>query len=98
MLDLSMHLDSDLGIDSIKRVEILSALQERMPDAPSVKPEHLGTLHTLNDIANFLDAAPAVATSAPDAPKAADSIVRTPFALGDNEVRQTLLSVVAEKT
>ncbi|HVS40220.1 MAG TPA: beta-ketoacyl synthase N-terminal-like domain-containing protein, partial [Gemmataceae bacterium] len=33
MLDLDMALDADLGIDSIKRVEILSALQERLPDA-----------------------------------------------------------------
>src|SRR4029450_3788443 len=54
MLGMGMSLDSDLGIDSIKRVEILSALQERLPDAPPVKPEHLGTLHTLGDIAAFL--------------------------------------------
>src|SRR5262249_33437355 len=54
MLDLDMALDADLGIDSIKRVEILSALQERLPEAPTVKPEHLGTLHTLRHIAAFL--------------------------------------------
>jgi acyl transferase domain-containing protein/acyl carrier protein len=53
-LDLSLSLDADLGVDSIKRVEILSALQERLPDAPVVRPEHLGTLHTLNDVAAFL--------------------------------------------
>ena len=28
MLELDMTLDNDLGIDSIKRVEILSALQK----------------------------------------------------------------------
>ena len=44
MLELDMELDADLGIDSIKRVEILSALQERLPEAPTIKPEHLGTL------------------------------------------------------
>src|SRR5262249_7734700 len=54
MLELDMALDSDLGIDSIKRVEILSALQERLPDAPPVKSEHLGTLHSLRQIAAFL--------------------------------------------
>jgi len=54
MLEPSMTLDADLGIDSIKRVEILSALQERLPDAPEVKPEHLGTLHTLQQIIDFL--------------------------------------------
>jgi NAD(P)-dependent dehydrogenase (short-subunit alcohol dehydrogenase family) len=35
-------------------VEILSALQERLPDAPAVKPEHLGTLRSLQDIVDFL--------------------------------------------
>ncbi len=44
MLDVDMELDSDLGIDSIKRVEIFSALQERLPSAPVPKPEHMGTL------------------------------------------------------
>ncbi|MFO0804646.1 MAG: SDR family NAD(P)-dependent oxidoreductase [Gemmataceae bacterium] len=53
-LDLKLSLDSDLGVDSIKRVEILSTLQEKLPNAPQVKPEHLGTLHTLQDVANFL--------------------------------------------
>ena len=43
-LGLGLSLDADLGVDSIKRVEILSALRERLPGAPEVKPEHLGTL------------------------------------------------------
>ena len=54
MLDLDMGLDSDLGIDSIKRVEILSALQERLPGSPVIGPEHLGTLRTLGEIARHL--------------------------------------------
>src|SRR5262245_60359200 len=56
MLELDMALDADLGIDSIKRVEILSALQERLPAAPAVGPEHLGSLLTLRHIADFLAA------------------------------------------
>jgi acyl transferase domain-containing protein/NAD(P)-dependent dehydrogenase (short-subunit alcohol dehydrogenase family)/acyl carrier protein len=54
MLNLDMTLESDLGVDSIKRVEILSTIQEKLPDAPVVKPEHLGTLHSLRDVATFL--------------------------------------------
>ena len=54
MLELDMSLDSDLGIDSIKRVEILSALQTRLPDAPVVKPEDLGRIQTLRQIVEFL--------------------------------------------
>jgi NAD(P)-dependent dehydrogenase (short-subunit alcohol dehydrogenase family)/acyl carrier protein len=69
-LDLSMSLDGDLGVDSIKRVEILSTLQERLPDAPVVKPEHLGTLHTLKDVADFLSAGTATRSRTP-APVAA---------------------------
>src|SRR5262249_5880002 len=72
MLGLDMALDADLGIDSIKRVEILSALQERIPDAPVVKPEHLGTLHTLRDIASFLGG-PQVKNGPPIAPAKVDS-------------------------
>jgi NAD(P)-dependent dehydrogenase (short-subunit alcohol dehydrogenase family)/acyl carrier protein len=95
MLDLGMGLDADLGIDSIKRVEILSALQERLPDAPAVKPEHLGTLNTLQAIVDFLSnglASPVLAAAAP-VPKP----VVTENRAGD-AVTRTLLEVIAEKT
>ncbi len=65
MLEPDMQLDSDLGIDSIKRVEILSAVQERLPDAPVVRPEHLGTLRTLRHIAEFLASSPSTAPASP---------------------------------
>ena len=64
MLELDMALDSDLGIDSIKRVEILSALQERLPGAPAIKPEHLGTLQTVSQIVDFLASVSGVPTTA----------------------------------
>jgi NAD(P)-dependent dehydrogenase (short-subunit alcohol dehydrogenase family) len=54
MLQLDMELDADLGIDSIKRVEIFSALQECLPEAPTLKPEHLGTLRSLRHVVEFL--------------------------------------------
>ena len=54
MLELDMRLDADLGIDSIKRVEIFSALQERYPGLPPAGPERIGTLETLRDIVAFL--------------------------------------------
>jgi acyl transferase domain-containing protein/NAD(P)-dependent dehydrogenase (short-subunit alcohol dehydrogenase family)/acyl carrier protein len=90
MLDLGMALDADLGVDSIKRVEILSALQDKLPAAPVVKPEHLGTLHTLKDVAAFLanGSAPTNGTPAP-APTVTTSL---------DDVQRTLLEVVAEKT
>jgi acyl transferase domain-containing protein/NAD(P)-dependent dehydrogenase (short-subunit alcohol dehydrogenase family) len=55
MLTLDMDIEADLGIDSIKRVEILAALEEKMPGIPSIPPDVLGTLKTLGQIAGFLD-------------------------------------------
>ena len=74
MLEPGMQLDADLGIDSIKRVEILSALQERLPDSPAVTPEHLGTLRTLKDIADFLTPTTPAAIKTPIEP--ASSLMR----------------------
>ncbi len=54
MLGLDMDIEAELGIDSIKRVEILSTLEERLPDLPAVSPEIMGTLKTLGQIAEFL--------------------------------------------
>ncbi|UCD79370.1 MAG: SDR family NAD(P)-dependent oxidoreductase [Desulfobacterales bacterium] len=54
MLGLDMDIEADLGIDSIKRVEILSALEEKMPDLPAVSPEVMGTLKTLRQICDYL--------------------------------------------
>ncbi|WP_236590038.1 phosphopantetheine-binding protein, partial [Ramlibacter aurantiacus] len=64
MLDLSLELESGLGIDSIKRVEILSAFRERMPGLPEVAPSQLAALNTLGDVLAFMQgAAPAAAAS-----------------------------------
>ncbi len=54
MLQLDMELDTDLGIDSIKRVEIFAVLQEKLPSAPTVKSEHMASLRTLRHVAAFL--------------------------------------------
>ncbi len=56
-LSLEMGMEADLGIDSIKRVEILSMLSKRVPGAPSVNPEKLGALRTLQDVATFIASA-----------------------------------------
>jgi acyl transferase domain-containing protein len=92
MLELDMALDADLGIDSIKRVEILSALQERLPQVPVIKPEHLGTLHNLRDIAAFL----AGAETMPATQSVED--VSSQAEPGNEKVEKTLLEVIAEKT
>ncbi|ODG99976.1 beta-ketoacyl synthase [Nostoc sp. KVJ20] len=54
MLDLTMDIEADLGIDSIKRVEILGALLELYPDLPRPNPEEVGQLRTLGQIAEYM--------------------------------------------
>ena len=69
MLDLDMEMEAGLGIDSIKQVEILSELQERLPGLPEIAPAELASLRTLRDVADKLsgNAAPpdVVRASAP---------------------------------
>ncbi|HOT92539.1 MAG TPA: phosphopantetheine-binding protein [Anaerolineae bacterium] len=50
MLDLDMDMEADLGIDSIKRVEILGALQDAHPDLPEVSTDVLAEMRTLRQI------------------------------------------------
>ena len=71
MLGAQMELEADLGIDSIKRVEILSAMRDRAPNLPEVKPSELATLRTLGQIVEHMRAAggtPAPAAAQPSVP------------------------------
>ena len=55
MLDPDMDMESDLGIDSIKRVEILGALQDQHPDLPEVEADALAELRTLTQILAYME-------------------------------------------
>ncbi len=54
MLEIEMDMEADLGIDSIKRVEILGAMQEQFPDLPPVNPDDLAELRTLGEIVEYM--------------------------------------------
>ncbi|MBV6624143.1 MAG: acyltransferase domain-containing protein [Rivularia sp. (in: Bacteria)] len=55
MLEMDMDMEADLGIDSIKRVEIMGALQEMYPDLPkSENIEELSELRTIGQIVEYL--------------------------------------------
>ncbi|MBE9037042.1 type I polyketide synthase [aff. Roholtiella sp. LEGE 12411] len=54
MLELEMDMEADLGIDSIKRVEILGAMQEMYPNLPKPDMEDLGELRTIGQIVDYL--------------------------------------------
>ena len=64
MLDLSMDMEADLGIDSIKRVEIMGALQEMHPDLGDIEAEALAELRTLASILDHVTRASSVAEAA----------------------------------
>ena len=113
MLNLGMSLDHDLGIDSIKRVEILSALQERVPNLPAFKPEELGALHTLQDVAGLAEARSAeyavtsevspsqAAVSAPPLASSPSTLIAPsspPLHTSSSALISTVLAVVSEKT
>jgi acyl transferase domain-containing protein len=103
MLRPDMGLEADLGIDSIKRVEILSALRERAPGTPDADGETMARLKTLAEVAAFLGAGPTPARPAP----AAAASTQQALPLAEPPVRRAgapadlsalLLAVVAEKT
>jgi len=59
LLGMDAHLESDLGIDSIKQVEVLGALIEAMPMAPA--PEQMQEIRatarqkqTIKELASFM--------------------------------------------
>lgn len=54
MLEPGMDMEADLGIDSIKRVEILGAMQERFPNLPAINSEELAELRSLQQIVEYM--------------------------------------------
>ena len=65
MLDLTMDMEADLGIDSIKRVEILGGMREVYPDLPKVDPEVFAEMRTLSQVIDHISQVlPGVGTAA----------------------------------
>ncbi|WP_394844171.1 SDR family NAD(P)-dependent oxidoreductase [Pendulispora brunnea] len=54
MLGMHMELEADLGVDSIKRVEILSGMRERAPGLPEVVASEMAALRTLGQIVGYM--------------------------------------------
>ncbi len=92
MLELSMDMEAELGIDSIKRVEILAAVQERAPGLPEIDATHMGTLRTLGEIVDYMrslmGSAPAPVVAPAASVPAAASV----------DLEAVMLEVVADKT
>ncbi len=91
MLDLDLDLEADLSIDSIKRVEILGAVAERLGSANvgsmDELPEDLVAVKTLRGIIEALEPIAAKASGADEAPaasvaEAVDTKPASPVQLG----------------
>lgn len=106
-LELDMDMEADLGIDSIKRVEILGAVQTQFPNLPKLDPTQLTELHTLGQIVTemsaSLGAVEPTTVAVPAEPVVPAPV--TPAALPNSaagidvkEITTSLLAVVSEKT
>ena len=54
MVGLDMDLETDLGVDSIKRVEILSAVTEKAPGLPEVSAARMAGMRSLREMVAYL--------------------------------------------
>jgi len=100
MLELGMDMEADLGIDSIKRVEILGTVQDELPGLPELSPEDLAECRTLGEIVSYMNSKlPAAVAIASTAAPVAQTIA-APAAIGLSAalVQQTMMAVVADKT
>ncbi|MEI7556716.1 beta-ketoacyl synthase N-terminal-like domain-containing protein [Candidatus Chlorohelix sp.] len=95
MLELEMDMEADLGIDSIKRVEILGAMQDRFPNLPRVPQDELAELRTLAQIVAKMGVGAAASVAVAPAPVAAQAVA-APTA--NAELVPVLLEIVSDKT
>ena len=54
MIESGMDLEADLGVDSIKRVQVIGAVQEQFAGLPTVGPEQLSELRSLDQVVDFM--------------------------------------------
>ncbi len=105
MLELDSDMEADLGIDSIKRVEIMGALREQFPNLPPADPEAFAEVRTLGQTVRYMTSRSAATNAAaapqPALPATALKPAAQPAAgaaLDSTALTQALLEVVSEKT
>ena len=102
MLGLDADLEADLGIDSIKRVEIIGALRKALPAelsaAMQAQMERFTKAKSLAAILSALAALQGSATAATTVIAAAVAVSRAPAAAPSVDVQSLLLGIVAERT
>jgi polyketide-type polyunsaturated fatty acid synthase PfaA len=97
MLELGMDMEADLGIDSIKRVEILGAVQDSIPNLPELNPEDLAELRTLGQIVEYMQKK-AGGSAAPVAKVQAAVVAPAAGGVDLAQIQKVMMQVVADKT
>jgi len=99
-------MEADLGIDSIKRVEIFGAMTEDYPEVSGINPNDLTELRTLGQIVDYLAgktgssnqspvaSSPVEATSQP----ATGNSQQATGNMDKSKMETILLTVISEKT
>ncbi len=107
MLDLDINLEGELGIDSIKRVEIIAAFRREvlpeMLEPPAQFMEQLAgakTMRSIIDVIVAMSDAPAAAESAPVQPalSAGHGVSGSSLAVDPGQLQPTLVRIVADRT
>ncbi len=100
MLEPDMEMEADLGIDSIKRVEILGAMMDLYPDLPEMNPEELAELRTLGQIVAHMGSRLSAAGTAPpeDPSRTSGGAAPGGEGAGIEAMTGSVLQVVSEKT
>ncbi len=98
LLELRMDLESDLGVDSIKRVEILSAVSEEVPGLPELDNERMAGLRTLQQVVDYLKSIARPPTNGASPGPIVPDLLRPKTPLQRDVIVAALLSAVAEKT
>ncbi|WP_447018389.1 SDR family NAD(P)-dependent oxidoreductase [Shewanella algae] len=98
MLELGMDMEADLGIDSIKRVEILGTVQDQLPELPPLDAATLSECRTLGQIVDYLQQSAGVDSSVQPEPIQLSPAQSNTAHANQNDVTALMLQVVADKT
>ncbi|MEL4399854.1 SDR family NAD(P)-dependent oxidoreductase [Shewanella algae] len=98
MLELGMDMEADLGIDSIKRVEILGTVQDALPELPQLDAATLSECRTLGQIVDYLQQSAGVDSSVQPEPIQPSPALSSTAHADQNDVTALMLQVVADKT
>ncbi|WP_345886764.1 SDR family NAD(P)-dependent oxidoreductase [Shewanella algae] len=98
MLELGMDMEADLGIDSIKRVEILGTVQDELPELPPLDAATLSECRTLGQIVDYLQQSAGVDSSVQPEPIQLSPAQSNTAHANQNDVTALMLQVVADKT